>query len=705
MNRIFKRFMKRVLGATAALALSVGAASQASGATLTLWYPILGDETIGGTVTNLAGTGDGTLIGGGTLVGGAPGASIPGDGLRFTNDNGHYIDTGLGADVLGASGGDGYLMSAWINMTANTGESMVFGQLTTPALHNGVRGAAYHQGHWGNDINTGGGVAFDGANGAENWRHVIWSYANGIQAIVVDGNLLLSAARGPLANNGTVVIGSGSNNGGIDGIIDDVAMYKLGAGENVSLAQINHLAGGGNPSDLPANPNNNDFVAEALAVARAALVEDLKDVPDLGSTRDMMWNIREHYRANDQQPTTGALIANVAQIARDGSMSTINHRVPVINFADTGEGFFAPSNPFASDNLTVQGQINGDDNDFGIQYKGHIRIDEAGEYTFGFRGDDGSSLTIKGQNFTSSSGFGWHSGDTLAFSDPTGNSSTFGVVTLQPGVYEVSGIWAEGGGGANFEVFAAQGAHTEFGDDFRPIGHKKGPDTLRAKAGIDGQWAVFTSAPGADGAIDSVATAEAAIAGSGQNSVTAADAINFNDPQSGGPGRIGGDTPFATDTGADDNDFAAFAVGNLLIPADGTYLFGFQGDDGGYLRILGETFTSLVENATGLAVIDEGGQRILCDCLTGNSSTVGEIFLTAGTYQIETLFFERGGGAYWEVFTSGPDTPQMLLMNGGASAEIIVDFDGIQLVGIPEPTTMALVGLGGMAMMRRRRNA
>jgi len=152
-----------------------------------------------------------------------------------------------------------------------------------------------------------------------------------------------------------------------------------------------------------------------------------------------------------------------------------------------------------------------------------------------------------------------------------------------------------------------------------------------------------------------------------------------------------------------DEDFAGFASAKLNIPVDGIYRFGFQGDDGGYLRIPGGTFTSIVENATGNAVIDEGGARINCDCLTGNSRTIGEIFLTAGVHDIEALFLERGGGNYWEVFASGPGGLDSYALLTTGAAGVYEDFDGIQLVPEPSTALLALLGLVGLAFARRRK--
>ena len=150
-------------------------------------------------------------------------------------------------------------------------------------------------------------------------------------------------------------------------------------------------------------------------------------------------------------------------------------------------------------------------------------------------------------------------------------------------------------------------------------------------------------------------------------------AINFNDPGFGGPGRFGGDTSFAIATAADDNDFGCIYTGNLVIPTDGTYHIGFQGDDGGYLRIPGQTFTSLIENETGSSVIDEAGARIAADIPIGNSNTVGEITLAAGSYPIEVGFFERGGGAYFEVFG----------VEKGGSRQFLIEKDGARSEDLP----------------------
>ena len=68
-------------------------------------------------------------------------------------------------------------------------------------------------------------------------------------------------------------------------------------------------------------------------------------------------------------------------------------------------------------------------------------------------------------------------------------------------------------------------------------------------------------------------------------------------------------------------------------------------------------------------MIDEGGARIICDLPTGDSSTVGIISLTEGVYPIQGGFFEREGGAHFEVFALEPWTDvSALIMRNGAGA-------------------------------------
>jgi hypothetical protein len=80
------------------------------------------------------------------------------------------------------------------------------------------------------------------------------------------------------------------------------------------------------------------------------------------------------------------------------------------------------------------------------------------------------------------------------------------------------------------------------------------------------------------------------------------------------------------------------------VPQDGTYIIGFNSDDGGYMKIAGQTFTAIQQNNTGLSVIN--GDTVTCDCLTGDSGTTATITLKKGNYPIEVGSFEDTGGSF-----------------------------------------------------------
>jgi hypothetical protein len=110
------------------------------------------------------------------------------------------------------------------------------------------------------------------------------------------------------------------------------------------------------------------------------------------------------------------------------------------------------------------------------------------------------------------------------------------------------------GGAGAVELSAAQGSKTMLDNDFRLIGHKRGPDAVIP--GLKGDITVATTVPRAHGRIESLADAKAALAASPTAPVTDT-AINYDDPHDGwgsngandgGRNRIAGDKPFPNDT-------------------------------------------------------------------------------------------------------------------------------------------------------------
>ena len=109
----------------------------------------------------------------------------------------------------------------------------------------------------------------------------------------------------------------------------------------------------------------------------------------------------------------------------------------------------------------------------------------------------------------------------------------------------------------------------------------------------------------------------------------------------GDPDTNGGTLAFPKNAAGDQDDYAIKATAKLVVPSAGNYLIGFNSDDGAYVKIAGQTFTSITVNATGASAIGDPPEQVTCDCLTGDSNTRAEITLAAGTYDIEAGMFER----------------------------------------------------------------
>jgi hypothetical protein len=154
-----------------------------------------------------------------------------------------------------------------------------------------------------------------------------------------------------------------------------------------------------------------------------------------------------------------------------------NYNSTVINRHDPetnpgAYGFIGGDIPFAANNLTPQGLINGDDNYFVLAAETTIQISVEEDYTFGFSTDDGARLRIKGAVFSSSTRLDpgnpanpAHRGDT-SYPGNSGDSRTLGVTHLTPGSYDVEFITWEVGGGSFAEVIAAHGAKTVVDSSF-----------------------------------------------------------------------------------------------------------------------------------------------------------------------------------------------------------------------------------------------
>ena len=135
--------------------------------------------------------------------------------------------------------------------------------------------------------------------------------------------------------------------------------------------------------------------------------------------------------------------------------------------------------------------------------------------------------------------------------------------------------------------------------------------------------------------------------------------INFNDPQTDpdGGGFILGDLPYRSnnrtpggEASGDDDNFVLAARTLLVITEEDDYTFGFSSDDGAQLRVKGAIFQSSTRlNSANPANPAHHGDTLAFPDNTADSATLGVAHLLPGTYEVEFLSWEVGGGAFCEV--------------------------------------------------------
>lgn len=395
---------------------------------------------------------------------------------------------------------------------------------------------------------------------------------------------------------------------------------------------------------------------------------------------------------------------------------------PVVNFVDDGAqgtgGFFAGDRNLPGDKLAQ------DDNDFAMVAKSILYTPTAGIYTIVVKHSDGCAIRLPGNRFLALTKGNVANSPTWDPADPGTITSdwngtaiaddllTRGLVYLPAGCQPIEVVSFDRSSSWHLELYArpgvfngtaeyVAGATANNGDasiqgNWRLVGHVAEP--VLAIPGMTGQWSVRQSPHSAASPLPVGTTWDTTNAYAWlttQTTITPVlvNWINYNDPGFGGPGSIPNDLPIPMNTAgtaSDDHNYATEMRGALSIPVDGTYCFGWQGDDGGFFEFEGANppvFTRIVAQAiaNGIESNTDGapGARIKANGGSGNTRTIGQVTLAAGDYPIRCFWKEGTGGSYFEIFASpagGDATMVSLLKTGGASATT-ADEAGIRVLG------------------------
>lgn len=175
------------------------------------------------------------------------------------------------------------------------------------------------------------------------------------------------------------------------------------------------------------------------------------------------WSVRQIWNAGRVDAIVSA--AQLAAQANQGGFTgqVHNAQAPFINFALTdnpgGGGSFADDLPLPAEGsgLTLA--------DFAILARAEVVIPRTGDWTIGVHSDDGFALRFIGHPFESIGGAGVldeNFPEYIGFLTETGNSNTRGILrNLPAGTYPVEFIAFQRTAGAQFEIYAAEGAFAE----------------------------------------------------------------------------------------------------------------------------------------------------------------------------------------------------------------------------------------------------
>lgn len=432
------------------------------------------------------------------------------------------------------------------------------------------------------------------------------------------------------------------------------------------------------------------------------------------------WNVREVRNSGYGGSLAGAIdFANqdpVSGDVTDGVSPVINHNDPDGGVGNYG-GLFTNDLPFIGD-------VAGDDNDFYVVARATIPVSAPGLYSLGFQVDDGWAVTVPGAWFVATAGPGGLDPKNSAtlYSPGVNDAPTLGVLNIPAaGNYDVFFIAQEGGGGAGWEIFFAEGNFTRVGAtaEWELLGANSGlpaltnflPATIPGPAGEDGAWGIrfIRDQRGSPSHGNNIYNARASVLAEGVDIGPTADGttpyLNYTDidadpsennrglfrsdnADNGGNYQIA-DLEYLDSVGGDDQ-IVAVAKARIVVPATGEWTFGVHSDDGFALRVQGAVF----KRVSGDSWIDPSKKdTVFFRFGTGDSNARMVCDLAEGEHDVDFIWFEGGGGSNFELYAA-----QGGFNEDGESAawRLVGGPDGLQLVAqtaVPPGDTFAITAV------------
>ncbi|MDD2597782.1 MAG: lectin-like protein [Kiritimatiellae bacterium] len=619
----------------AAIALCLSCLQGVAAPRPVVYYDFEGQS--GSTVINRGTYGvNGTLINSPLLVTGTPG--IGESGMEFNGEayaTASYINTGIYAGQMGIYQPNQFApftMVAWVKggkpeIPGDTyNDEFVFGQLeVSNVLHLGIRDQRPHFGNWGDDMTVNGFFMETGT-----WYHVVWQLdENNVQRIFINGvikGVRRSSGIG-LKQNLEIVIGTSIHaDRTLKGAVDDTAIYA----DVLSLSQIQFLAGGGSPLNLP----------ERLAV------DDILFTAPTGVNNS--WNL---YRVLG--PNSGL--------------------APLTWY----EAWQAASNPDPV-NGTVTSHLvsvrNSTENEFCRYMRNYYNLDNiwiglTDNELFPGAYESGKTAAVPDINTRRNNGWVWTSGaaygagtyQNWAAGEPNDSPSEDAVEMTAAGLWNDMGSGIPESGDPDNKMYAIEewdlnsplpipGAIKL--DAVLPPSELLPGGELIADGSFIGVWVRDA------GSITSTRQAGGILAAGTGTVITRnknIPVINAYDPDT--PNNkddilFPNNSPYFADlVGVADTNWVVLYRGTILIPPGqgGDYTFGVHSDDGFALRLPGRSWSSV----TGLGWIDHGDtETMVNNYVIGDSNTRGVINLPAGAHELEFITWNGSGGQHHELYAA-----------------------------------------------------